>query len=72
MKYLVLILSIIISIKTVSYGVYEIKKNSNLLRWYYRNNNCYLWPHLSKCYYLHQWRLNIITYILFLMLQKVL
>lgn len=41
MKYLVLILSIVISIKTASYGIYEIKKNSNLPRWYYRNNNCY-------------------------------
>ena len=59
MKYLVLVLSIIISIKTASYGVYEIKKNSNLLRWYYRNNNCYYWSNLSKCYYLHQWRLKL-------------
>lgn len=29
MKYLAIILSIIIFIKTVSYGLYEIKKNSN-------------------------------------------
>ncbi len=41
MKYLILVLSIFISIKTVSYGIYEIKKNSNLSRWYCRNNNCY-------------------------------
>ena len=68
MKYLVLILSIVISIRTASYGVYEIKKNSNLPRWYYRNNNCYYWSHLSKYYDLYKWCLRFITYILFLIL----
>lgn len=41
MKYLVLFISIIISARTASYGIYEIKKNSNILRWHYRNINCY-------------------------------
>lgn len=48
MKYLILVFSIYIFIKTISYGIYEIKKNSNLPRWYYRDNNCYYWPCLSK------------------------
>ena len=41
MRFLVLFLSIIVGIRTISYGIYEIKKNSNLSRWYYRDNNCY-------------------------------
>lgn len=41
MKYIILITSIIVCIKTASYGIYEIKKNSNKLRRYYRNINCY-------------------------------
>jgi len=48
MKYLILAFSIYIFIKTVSYGIYEIKKNSNLPRWFYRDNNCYNYPCLSK------------------------
>ena len=41
MQILIFVLSISISVKAISYGIYEIKKNSNLLRWYCRNNNCY-------------------------------
>jgi len=42
MKYVILIISIYICIKTFSYGIYEIKKNSNLSRWYFRDNYCYI------------------------------
>lgn len=41
MKYIIFILSILITIRTISYGFYEIKKNSNILRWYFCNINCY-------------------------------
>ena len=41
MKYIILIISIIIGIRTASYGFYEIKKNSNILRWNWRNTYCY-------------------------------
>lgn len=52
MKYLVLILSVIVFIKTISYGIYEIKKNSNLSRWNFRDNNCHIFLFLSKYYHL--------------------
>ena len=62
MKYIILILSIIISIRTGSYGVYEIKKNSNILRWYYRNTNCYYIFAISKYYNLLSRAINYIIF----------
>ena len=42
MQVLVFILSIYIFFKTISYGVYEIKKENNKLRWNYSNCNFHL------------------------------
>lgn len=47
MKYLILVASIIASVRTISYGIYEIKNNSNLSRWNFRNINCYYYSYLS-------------------------
>ena len=69
MQYLILISSIIVLIKTISYGIYEIKKNSNLPRWYFRNNYCYYCFGLSKRYNLYS---RIITYTQFLKLMLIL
>lgn len=63
MKYLVLVVSIFVFIKTTSYGIYEIKNNSNLPRWYHHNINCYCLPYLSKYCYIYKWNLKFITYI---------
>lgn len=46
MQYIVLILSIIVAIRTASYGIYEIKNNNNISRWNYRDTNCYCYFYL--------------------------
>lgn len=51
MQFLVLFLSIWVSIRTISYGIYEIKQK-NKLRWYYCyrsfNYSLYFFKHYDK------------------------
>lgn len=59
----ILIFSVIVLLKTASYGIFEVKKNNNKTRWFYYYYYFYYLSYSAKCYVLY--KRHIITCILF-------